>query len=207
MAHQRRAPPSYKDAISFVESFGMSTSTTRLSQQIAIVFGVAITWACLDLIKHNFFSFLQINDFQYSIYWLSAIRLIFIILFGWLGALGLFIGYLTGGVFIREFSIETALALGLTSSLTPLLAFSLWKRLTGLSSSFKNVKLGALLLLVFLHSAFTAAARAIYFYITGIDTSATFFLEDFLANAVGAILFLYLLKLGNWAFKASKGGF
>jgi hypothetical protein len=185
----------------------MPTPSTRLNQQIAIVFGVALTWVCLDLIKHNYFTFLEVNDFQYSIYWLSAIRLLFFVLFGWLGALGLFIGYFTGGIFIREFSVESALALGLISALTPLLAFSLWKRLTGLSSNFKNVKLGALLLLVFLHSALTAAARAIYFYITGIDTSATFFWEDFLANAVGAILFLYLLKLGNWAFKASKGGF
>jgi hypothetical protein len=185
----------------------MPTLFTRPTQQIAIIFGVALTWVCLDLLKNNYFDFLQVNDFQYSIYWLSAIRLLFVVLFGWLGALGLFIGYFTGGIFIREFSVETALALGLISALTPLLAFSLWKRLTGLSSNFKNVKLGALLLLVVLHSAFTAAARAIYFYITAIDTNATFFWVDFLANLVGAILFLYLLKLGNWAFKASKGGF
>ena len=185
----------------------MPIPSTRLTQQIAIPFGVALNWVCLDLLKHNYFGFLQVNDFQYSIYWLSAIRLLFVVLFGWLGALGLFIGYFTGGIYIREFSVETALVLGLISALTPLLALSLWKRLTGLSSNFKNVKLGALLLLVFLHSAFTAAARAIYFYATGIDTSATFFWEDFLANAVGAILFLYLLKVGNWAFKASKGGF
>jgi hypothetical protein len=185
----------------------MHTPSPRLNQQIAIVFGVAFTWVCLDLIKNNYFDFLQVNDFQHSIYWLSAVRLIFIILFGWLGALGLFIGYLSGGVFIREFSVETALALGLISSLTPLIAVSLWKKLTGHSKYFKNVSLGALLLLVFLHSVFTAAARAVYFYTTGIDTSATFFWEDFLANAVGAILFLYLLKVGNWAFKSSKGGF
>jgi hypothetical protein len=185
----------------------MPIPSTRLIQQIAIVFGVVFSWICLDLLKNNYFGFLQVNDFQYSIYWLSAIRLIFIILFGWLGALGLFIGYFTGGVFIREFSVELALALGLISALTPLFAFGLWKRLTGLSSNFKNVKLGALLLLVVFHSAFTATARAIYFYITGINTSASFFLEDFLANAVGAILFLYLLKVGNWAFKARKGGF
>jgi hypothetical protein len=184
----------------------MSTPSTRLNQQIPIVFGVALTWVCLDLIKHNYFDFLQVNDFQYSIYWLSAIRLLFVVLFGWLGALGLFIGYFCGGVFIREFSVETALALGLISALTPLLALSLWKRLTGLSSNFKNVKLGALLLLVFLHSVFTSSARAIYFFITGIDSNATFFWEDFLANLVGAILFLYLLKVGNLAFKASKGG-
>ena len=185
----------------------MPTPSTRLNQQIAIVFGVALAWVCLDLIKHNYFSFLEVNDFQYSIYWLSAIRLIFIILFGWLGALGLLIGYFTGGVFIREFSVETALALGLISALTPLLAFSLWKRLTSLSSNFKHVNLGDLLLLVFLHSAFTTATRAVYFYITGIDTSANFFEVDFLANAVGATLFLYLLKLGNWALKSSKGNF
>jgi hypothetical protein len=185
----------------------MPTPSSRLAQQITIIFGVALTWVCLDLLKHNYFDFLQVNDFQYSIYWLSAVRLIFIILFGWLGALGLFIGYFFGGVFIREFSEETALVLGFISALTPFLAFCLWKRLTGLSSNFKNVKLGALLLLVFLHSAFTAAARAIYFYTTGIDTSTTFFWEDFLANVVGAILFLYLLKLGNWAFNAIRGGF
>ena len=139
----------------------MPAPSTRLIQQIAIVFGVALTWVCLDLIKQNYFSFLEVNDFQYSIYWLSAIRLLCVVLFGWLGALGLFIGYFTGGISIREFSVETALALGLISALTPLLAFILWKRLTGLSSNFKQVKLAALLLLVFLHSAFTAAARAV----------------------------------------------
>ena len=179
----------------------------RLTQQIAIVFGVALTWFCLDLLKDSYFDFLQVNDFQYSIYWLSAIRLIFIILFGWLGALGLFIGYFAGGVFIREFNVEAALALGLISALTPLLAFSLWKRLTGHSKHFKSVSLAALLLLVFFHSVFTAAARAVYFFFTDIDSSATFFWEELLANIVGATLFLYLLKLGYRAFKGSKGRF
>jgi hypothetical protein len=183
----------------------MPTPSSRLFQQIAIAFGVALTWICLDLIKHNYFEFLQVNDFLYSIYWLSAIRLLFIILFGWLGALGLFIGYSIGGVFIREFSVEVALALGLISALTPLLALSLWKRLTGHAKAFKNVRLGALLLLVLLHSAFTSTARAAYFYITDIERSFSFFWGDFLANFVGAILVLYLLKLGNWAFKAIKG--
>jgi hypothetical protein len=195
------------DTASFVPSVDMPLPSTRLSQQIAIVFAVPLSWLCLDFIIYNYFEFLQINDFQYSIYWLSAVRLLFIVLFGWLGALGLFIGYFAGGVYVREFSVETALALGLISALTPLLAYSLWNRFTGYSNHFEDVSVRALFLLVFLHSAFTAAARAAYFYITGIDTGTTFFWEDFLANAVGAVLFLYLLKLGNWAFKASKGGF
>ena len=185
----------------------MQIPSSRLTQQIVIVFAVALSWVCLDLIKHNYFEFLQVNDFQYSIYWLSAIRLLFIILFGWLGALGLFIGYCFGGVFIREFSVEIALSLGLISALTPLVAFSLWTKLTGHSKAFKSVRLDALLLLVLLHSAFTSTARVAYFFITDSDRSFTLFWVDFLANFVGAILFLYLLKIGNWAFKESKDRF
>jgi hypothetical protein len=184
----------------------MPTPSARLSQQIQIVFGVALVWICLDLVKDSYFEYLQINDFVYSIHLLSGIRLIVIILFGWLGALGLFIGYLSSGVLIREFAIEVALALGLISALTPLLAFSLWKRLTGLSSNFKNVSIGAIIALVFLYSGLTAAIRGAYLYNTDITTSLALIWADFLGNAVGAFLFLYLLKIGNWAFKASKGG-
>ena len=179
----------------------------RLIQQIAIVFGVALTWVCLDLIKDKYFEFLQVNDFLYSIYLLSGIRLLVIILFGWLGALWLLIGYFSSGVLIREFAIEVALALGLISALTPLLAFSLWKRLTGLSSNFKNVSLGAIIALVFLYSGLTATVRGAYLYNSDITTSLSLIGADFLGNAVGAFLFLYLLKLGNWAFKSTKGSF
>jgi hypothetical protein len=185
----------------------MPISSIRPIQQIIIVSAVALSWVCLDLIKNNYFGFLQVNDFLYSIYWLSGIRLLCIILFGWLGALGIFIGYVCGGVFIREFPVEVALALGLISALTPLLAFGVWKRLVSAPKSLKNISLKSLILLVLLHSAFTAGARGVYFYVTDIDKSLSFFWADFLANVVGAILFLYLLKLGNWAFKANKGGF
>ena len=193
--------------MTFVPSGDMPTPSMRLTQQIAIVFGVALTWVCLDLIKDSYFDYLQVNDFQYSIYLLSGIRLLMVILFGWLGALGLFIGYLSSGIVIREFSIEIALALGLISALTPLLAFSLWKRLAGLSSNFKHVSVGALIVLVFLYSGLMTAIRGAYFFITEPTIIPAFFWVDLLANAVGAFLFLYLLKLGNWTFKASMGIF
>jgi hypothetical protein len=185
----------------------MLTPSARLAQKIAIPFGVALTWCCLDLIKDSHFEFLQVNDFLYSIYLLSGIRLLVIILFGWLGALGLFIGYFSSGVLIREFAIEVALALGLISALTPLLAFSLWKRLTGLSNNFKHVSHGAIIVLVFLYSGLTAAIRGAYLYNTDITTSLAYIWSDFLGNVVGAFLFLYLLKLGNWVFKFLKGNF
>ena len=185
----------------------MPIPSIRLIQQIAIVFAVALTWVCLDLIKDSYFEFLQVSDFLYSIYLLSGIRLLVIILFGWLGALGLFIGYFASGVFIREFSVEIAFALGLISALTPLLAFGLWKRLTGLSNNFKNVGLGAINFLVFLYSGLTAIVRGAYLHSADIPANLAFIWADFLGNALGTFLFLCLLKLGYWAFKSTKRNF
>ena len=76
----------------------MPTLSTRLNQQIAITFGVALTWVCLDLIKHNYFGFLQTNNFQYSMYWLSAIHLLFGVLFGWLGATLFWVDFLANAI-------------------------------------------------------------------------------------------------------------
>jgi hypothetical protein len=180
---------------------------TRLIQQISIVFWVALTLACLDLIKDSHFEFIQVNEFMYSIYLLSGIRLLVIILFGWLGALGLFIGYFSSGILFREFAVEIALGLGLISALTPLLAFSLWKRLTGFSNNFKNVSFSSIIALVFLYSGLLVAVRGAYFTINDIPVNAAFIWTDFLSKAVGALLFLYLLKLVNWSFKSIKGHF
>jgi hypothetical protein len=182
----------------------MPMPSIRATQQIVIVFGAALLWICLDLIKDSYFEFLQVNDFLYSIYLLSGIRLLVIILFGWLGALGLFIGHFISGVLIREFAIEVALTLGLISALTPLLAYGIWKRLTGLSSNFKNVSLGAIIVLVFLYSGLAAVVRGAYLYNADVAANLPFIWADFLSNAVGAFLFLCLLKLGNWAFKINK---
>jgi len=176
-------------------------------QQISIVFWVALTLACLDLIKDSFFELIQVNEFMYSIYLLSGFSLLVIILFGWLGALGLFIGYFSSGVLIREFAVETALALGLISAITPLLAFSLWKRLTAFSNNLKNVSFGSIIALVFFYSGLLAAVRGAYFTTNDITVNAAFILIDFLSKAVGALLFLYLLKLVNWSFKSIKGYF
>ena len=173
----------------------------RILNPLIIVFGVALSWFCLDVLNKNFFQFLQVNDFLYSIYWLSGIRLIAIILFGWLGALGLFVGYICGGILIRGFSVEAAISLGALSALAPLLAFTLWEKITGLSRDFKGVSIGNLLLLVLLHSSFTAVFRTSYFYFISEPKGLSYVVSVFMANLVGSTLLLYALKLMHSAYK------
>lgn len=173
----------------------------RILNPLIIVFGIALSWFCLDLLNKNFFQFLQVNDFLYSIYWLSGVRLIAIILFGWLGALGLFIGYICGGILIRGFGVEAAISLGALSALAPLLAFTLWEKITGLSHDFKGVTVRNLLLLVLLHSSFTAVLRTSYFYFISEPKSIDYIVSVFMANLVGSTLLLYTLKCMHSAYK------
>lgn len=174
----------------------------RILHSLFIILGVALTWFYLDILNKNYFQFLQVNDFLYSIYWLSGIRLLAIILFGWLGALGLFLGYLCGGIFIRGFSVEAALSLGALSALAPLLAYTAWQKLTGLSNDFRGVTLSNLFILVLLHSSFTAIFRTSYFYLVGNEKGMSYVVSIFMANFVGSILFLYALKLMHSAYKS-----
>lgn len=167
-----------------------------------VVIGVAITWFYLDILNKNYFQFLQVNDFLYSIYWLSGIRLLAVILFGWLGAIGLFLGYLCGGIVIRGFDPQDAFFLGLLSALAPFLAYTAWQKVTGRSSDFNGVSLKSLLLLVFLHSTLTALFRTSYFYAIGVEKGIGYIGSVFMANLIGSILLLYCLKLIHVAYKS-----
>lgn len=174
----------------------------RILHSLFIILGVALAWFYLDILNKNYFQFLQVNDFLYSIYWLSGIRLLAIILFGWLGALGLLIGYFCSSIFFKGFTPEAAFFLGALSALAPLLAYTAWQKLTGLSNDFNGVNLSNLLILVVLHSAFTAIFKTSYFYVTGVDKDASYVISLFMANLVGSVLFLYALKLMHSAYKS-----
>ena len=163
-------------------------------QNIVIVFAVAIFWVALDYLNKQYFSFLQVSDFVYSIYWLSGIRLIAVILFGWLGVFGIGIGYVVGGIGIRGFAPQDAVALGVLSALAPLIAYRVWQHYTKITNDFKDVGLRQLFALVFLHSVLTAIFRNTYFYLAGKPNGLNQILTLFSANIAGTFILLYLFR-------------
>ncbi len=124
-------------------------------QSALIVIAIAIIWLLLDSLNRKYFGFLQVSDFIYSIYWLSGIRLIAVILFGWLGVLGICLGYILGGINIRGFSYQDAISLGILSSLAPMIAYIIWQKLTKVGHLFENVSFPQLFCLVLLQSVIT----------------------------------------------------
>lgn len=174
-------------------------------QNAATVFVIAIFWVLLDYLNKRYFSFLQVSDFVYSIYWLSGIRLIAVILFGWLGVLGIGIGYVVGGISIRGFTPQDALALGILSALAPLIAYRVWQHWTGINNDFKDVGIKQLFALVLLHSVLTAIFRNAYFLSAGKPNGLNQILTLFSANIVGTFLLLYLFRYLRHFYKLIKG--
>lgn len=166
----------------------------NLTQKIATVLAIAFFWVVLDYLNKRYFSFLQVSDFVYSIYWLSGIRLIAVILFGWLGVVGIGIGYIVGGISIRGFEPQDALALGILSALAPLIAYRIWQHYTKIDNDFRDVGLWQLCTLVLLHSVLTAIFRNAYFYSAGKPNGLTQILTLFSANIAGTFLLLYVFR-------------
>ena len=164
------------------------------TQNIVTVLAIAFFWVALDCLNKQYFSFLQVSDFVYSIYWLSGIRLIAVILFGWLGVLGIGIGYVVGGINIRGFTPQDAVALGVLSALAPLIAYRVWQHYTKITNDFKDVGLRQLFALVFLHSVLTAIFRNAYFYFAGKPNGLNQILTLFSANIAGTFILLYLFR-------------
>jgi hypothetical protein len=163
-------------------------------QKIVIVVSIAFFWVVLDYFNRRYFSFLQVSDFVYSIYWLSGVRLIAVILFGWLGVFGIGIGYVVGGIGIRGFAPQDAVALGVLSASAPLIAYRVWQHYTKITNDFKDVGLRQLFALVFLHSVLTAIFRNTYFYLAGKPNGLNQILTLFSANIAGTFILLYLFR-------------
>jgi len=177
---------------------------SRILTSFFVILCISIAWFVLDYINDVYLGFLQVSQFVSAVYWLSGLRLLVIILFNEVGAIGLFLGYVLSGVLIRDFALQDALILGVLSSLAPVIAYKLWLKITHISSAFENVNFNKLFLLVFLHSAFTAVFRTSYLYLSARASNWQEIVVVFASNVCGALLFLYALKYVNLIYRAIK---
>ncbi len=147
-----------------------------------------------DYLNIYFLSLFKVHDFLYAIYLLAGFRLLAVILFGWLGVFGVFLGYLLSGYFLRGFNIQDAICLGGLSSIAPYIAYNIWKKILNKTNDFLNVNFIDLFYLIMLSSILSAAFRSGYLISFDKNISADILLTTFSANVSGSILFLFGLK-------------
>lgn len=156
---------------------------------------IALIWVIFDRINLEFFNFLQSQKFLYSVYWLAGFRILAVVLFGYVGFFGIFLGYAISGILLRGFDPIDAICLGLLSSGAALISYKLWLRFLNTSDEFIKVKFIQLFYLVVLNGLITAILRFSYFQFIDKSISIDIVLSTFAANVSGALAFLFTIKV------------
>jgi hypothetical protein len=166
------------------------------SKDLILVGFIASFWLALESINQGYFG-LNTDELIYFVYWLSGLRLVAIITFGWVGFWGILIGYFIGEIFLRDYSLIDAASLSILSSLAPMIAYRYWLSAYKKEDDFDDVHFMQLCYLVFLHSYLTALFRNVYFYIADKPYGVDQLTMAFAANVAGSFIFLYLLMFLN----------
>jgi hypothetical protein len=166
------------------------------SKDLILVGFIASFWLALESINQGYFG-LNTDELIYFVYWLSGLRLVAIITFGWVGFWGILIGYFIGEIFLRGYSLIDAASLSILSSLAPMIAYRYWLSAYKKQDDFDDVHFMQLCYLVFLHSYLTALFRNVYFYIADKPYGIDQLTMAFAANVIGSFIFLYLLMFLN----------
>jgi hypothetical protein len=166
------------------------------SKDLILVGFIASFWLALESINQGYFG-LNTDELIYFVYWLSGLRLVAIITFGWVGFWGILIGYFIGEIFLRGYSLIDAASLSILSSLAPMIAYRYWLSAYKKQDDFDDVHFMQLCYLVFLHSYLTALFRNVYFYIADKPYGIDQLTMAFAANVIGSFIFLYLLMYLN----------
>jgi hypothetical protein len=166
------------------------------SKDLILVGFIASFWLALESINQGYFG-LNTDELIYFVYWLSGLRLVAIITFGWVGFWGILFGYFIGEIFLRGYSLIDATSLSILSSLAPMIAYRYWLSAYKKQDDFDDVHFMQLCYLVFLHSYLTALFRNVYFYIADKPYGIDQLTMTFAANVIGSFIFLYLLMFLN----------
>lgn len=159
-----------------------------------VIASIVVLWLLFDILNIYVLNLLKINDFLYAIYLLAGFRLLSVILFGWIGVFGVFLGYLLSGFFLKGFDIQDAFFLGILSSVAPFIAYLFWKKLLKKNDDFLNVSFIELFYLIVLSSIINAIFRSTYLIGFDKNISSNILIATFAANLSGSIIFLFGLK-------------
>jgi hypothetical protein len=175
-----------------------ATIEHRLSIGAMFLFsaGVAIAWVVLYEINSWLFSDLHISGFISWIFLPAAIRMLAVMIGGWAGALGLFVGALLTNLELLRYEPFNVLVMAALSALGPLLAVYLCTRWLKLPNDLTGLQRSQLLVFAAVGAVFNAFPHNLYFYMTGLSPDAwSGILPMFVGDLVGALAVLYLASL------------
>jgi hypothetical protein len=179
------------------------SGTTELTHQrlstvatILFVLGVALVWFALFELNTWLFSRIHLTGFISWIFLPAAIRMLAVMVGGWAGALGLFLGALLTNLSLLKYEPFNIVILAVLSTIGPLAAFNLCTRWLKLPRDLSGLQRSQLLVFAVAGSIFNTIPHNFYFYFTGLSHDAwSGVLPMFVGDLAGTLIVLYLASL------------
>jgi len=158
----------------------------------AEVGGVVLLWVLLFRLNEQLFTELEYNAYVNWIFLPAALRVLAVLLFGWRGALGLFIGALITFDMTLGHSGLSILAQAALSALAPWVAVCWTVRWLKMSADLQGLNFKQLALLCIAGSGISAAAHTLLFSVQASDPQLLWgFMPMFGGDLLGTMLVVY----------------
>jgi hypothetical protein len=170
----------------------------RLSTVAMILFvlGVALAWFVLFHLNTWLFSRIHLTGFISWIFLPAAIRMLAVMVGGWSGALGLFLGAILTNLSVLKYEPFNIVILAGLSTLGPLVAFNLCTRWLKLPQDLAGLQYSQLLVFAVAGAIFNTIPHNLYFYFTGLSPDAwSGIVPMFVGDLSGTLIVLYLTSL------------
>lgn len=180
---------------------------THVWVMVASAIAVALLWVLLFRLNRWAFSSIDVTVFISWIFLPAAIRMLAIMAFDWVGAVGLFAGALFTNQADPTISLNDGIVLAFLSSAGPLVAFWCCTRLLRLPFTLAGLTAKQLLVFATVGAVLNAVPHNIYFYLSGRMTSPIEGLVPmFLGDLIGTMVVLYAVSLAlRLLFKRTAG--
>lgn len=142
-------------------------NSTRLwlKTLIAEIAAVALLWALLFELNRWLFSFVAVSEDISWVFLPAALRVAAVLVLGWRGSLGLFVGAMFTNYPVLGVNMLDALLLSMLSATSPLLSVELSKRCLGVSADLAGLTFRQLAVIAVVGAATSAVAHNVYFSI------------------------------------------
>ena len=157
---------------------------------------IALSWYVLFRFNDMFFATIGFSKHISWIFLPAAIRMLSVMVFEWVGAIGLFIGALITSDFLLDDYLSTALVLASLSALGPVLAVAVCSRWLGLPRSLSGLGPRQICLFALMGAIFNVIPHNIYLYFAG-HLSSPFMglLPMLIGDLVGTAIIIYVASV------------
>ena len=154
---------------------------------------VVLLWVALFEINHGLFSTFEVTAFANWVFLPAGLRVVAILLLGWKGVAGLFLGALWTNHPVVGVNLLESVALSSASALAPYLGVQACRRLLRCPPDWNGLAAKHLLGLALVCAALSAQAHNLYFLLaTGTHRSLVALLPMFTGDVLGTLLVFWM---------------